>query len=147
MECCATLSGIILPNHIRHSCRQICLNLLFRQVKTMLVISHNLLPIHRCLQRIQTLLCTKAVICLPFFNQFLCIFQINSGRLTLTLNIRTNSSVFVWSLIVYQTSLFQCPVNNLCGSLHITLLVCVLNSQEKIPVIMFCNQISIQCRS
>ena len=52
-------------------------------------------------------LIAKAVICLSFFDQLLCIFHIDAGLLTLALYIRTTAAVLIRSLIMDQAGLLS----------------------------------------
>ena len=141
------LSRHILTDHIGNTCLQFCFNLLLRQMKAMLIIHHNLLAGHILAQRLQTLLITEAVISLPFFNQLLGILQIDSGSLALTLNVGSYAPVLIRPFIVNQACLCQSAVNNIYCALHIALLIRILNSQHKAAILMFGNQIRIQCCS
>ena len=95
----------ILANDKRYSRCQLCLNLFFGQMQAVLVVHHDLFSCHLLAQGIQTLFIAKAVICLSFFDQLLCIFHIDAGLLTLALYIRTTAAVLIRSLIMDQAGL------------------------------------------
>ena len=45
-----------------------------------------------------------------------------------------------------QTGLFKRSVDNIHGTFHIAFLIRILNPENKISVLMLCNQIRIKCR-
>ena len=113
----------------------------------MLVIHHQLLARYVFAQGLQTLLIAEAVISFAFFNQFLCVLQINTGLLTFTLYVRTAAAVLVRTIVMDQSGLLQCPVYDINCTLYETLLVGILDAQHKGTARMLGDQIGIQCRS
>ena len=143
MECSHTLIWYIGTDNIRLSRCQVCLNLLLGQMKTMLVVRYDLLTADILLERLQPLLITEAVICLPLLDQLLCIFHIKTALATLTLNIRTIAAILIRTFIMLQACLVQCTVNDLQRLIKKTLLIGIFYSKYKIAALMLCDQICV----
>ncbi len=112
----------------------------------MLVIDIDLLARNGSGQARKPFLVTEAIISLALLNQLFRIFQIDTALLPLALHIGAHAAILVRSLIVHKPRLFQGPVNDIHGALHKTLLIGILNTQDKIPALMFGDQICIQSR-
>ena len=128
MEGGCSCGRIVLADYKWLSGCQIGLDLLFGQVKAMLVIRHDLLAVYIRSQRFQTLRSTEAVISLSLFNQLLCILHIDAGGLALTLYIRAAAAVLVGTFIVDQAGFCHGAVDNVYSSFYIAFLVCIFNS-------------------
>ena len=112
----------------------------------MLVIGHDLLAVHRCLQGVKPVLGAEAVVCLPLLDQLFGVLQIDTRALSLTLDIGAHASFLVRSLVVDQACFLQGTVDDLCGSLHIPLLVRILDPKQKIAPFMLRNQVRVESR-
>ena len=116
-------------------------------METMLVIHHQFFSGYIFAQGLQTFLVAETVISFAFFNQFLCVLQVNTGLLTFTLYVWAASAVFVRTFVMDQTSLLQRPIYDINCTLYETLLVGIFDAQHKGAARMFGDQIGIQCRS
>ena len=113
----------------------------------MLVIDRDFLACDCCPKALKTLLITEAVICLSLVDKLLCILHIDALCHTLTLHIRTASAILVRSLIMDKSCFLKSPVDDINSTLHLTYLICILYTQNKITALMLCDQVSIQCCS
>ena len=143
MEGCGSLGGVILTDNIGHTRRQLFFHFLTGQAETVLIIYIDLFPCHRTGQCSQSLFITEAVISFSFFHQFPGIFQIDSLRLALTLDVRADTAVLIRAFIMLKACFFQSPVNDLHGPLHETFLIRVLNPKNEISTFMLGNQIGV----
>ena len=141
-----SLSRVILTNYIGLACGKIRLHFLFRQMQTVLVVDVDLLARHRLRQRCQSLLITKAIICLAFLDQLFRVFQINTLLLAVALHIGTYTAVLVRTFVVQKPRVLQRAVNDVHRSLHIPLLIRILNAKDKIPALVLRNQIGVKRR-
>ena len=144
VEGCSSLCRHIETDNMRFSRIQTTLNLFFGKVETSLIIDGDLLACNCTFHTLQFFLAAEAVVCISLLNKLFCIFQVHACCLTLTLYIRTESAVFIRSLIMDKSGFLKGTVNNIYGSLHITFLVCIFNTKDKISAFMFCDQISIK---
>ena len=144
VECCSSLCRHIETDNMRFSRIQTTLNLFFGKVETSLIIDGDLLACNCTFHTLQFFLAAEAVVCISLLNKLFCIFQVHACCLTLTLYIRTESAVFIRSLIMDKSGFLKGTVNNIYSSLHITFLVCIFNTKDKISAFMFCDQISIK---
>ena len=110
----------------------------------MLVImaDHDVSGLH--FQTVQAVLIAEAVVSFPFVNEFFGIFQIDSLGLSFTLDIRTDSSVFIRAFIMAQSCFFQRVIDNLFRAFLFSYLIRILNSQDEITAGMAGDQIRIQ---
>ncbi len=144
VKCRCTIQRHFLTNDIRHTGIQFFLYLFRCQIATMTVV-HRCNP--GCLLNfphlVQTFFVAETVICMTGFYQFFCIGLKHSH--SFRLNIRSYRSANIRTLIPSKPCKLQGVINYIHCTLYITLLVCIFNSQNKVPVIFFCNQISVQC--
>ena len=144
VECCSSLCRHIETDNMRLTCIQTALNLFFGKVKTSLVVDGDLLTCNCTFHALQLFLATEAVVCISLLDKLFRIFQVHTGCLTLALYIRTETAVFIRSLIMEKSGFLKGTVNDIYCSLHITFLVCIFNTEDKISAFMFCDQISIK---
>ena len=138
-----TLCRIILADDIRHSCCQFFLYFFFGKMQTMLIVLRCCLAARFFMQSFQTLFGTETIVRFAFFHQLFCIFKIHSGFHSLTLNIRTISTIFIRSLIMLQPGFFHGFIYQIQSSFHETLLVGILDTKQEIAALMLCDQIRI----
>ena len=86
----------------------------------------------------------EAVVCLAFFYELFRVLHVDSGFLALTLDIRTIASVLVRTLVMDQAGLCQCAVDDSLSTLNVTLLVCILNTENEISSFMLCDQVCVK---
>jgi len=127
------------------SCIQTTLNLFFGKPETSLVINRDFLAGYHTLHRFQFFLSTEAVIRISLLDQLLCIFEIKSGCLSLTLHVRTYTAILIRAFIVKQSCTCHGTIDDIHCSIYIALLVCILDSKDKISIFVFCNQVCVQC--
>ena len=130
MECCLSLIRNIQTDHPWFSFRKVFLHFFFTKAETMLVINNNICSVvrNRCFQTFKTLFITEAVISVSLFYKLFRIIQIKSGCLSFTLNVRTESSVFIRSFIMKKSCFFHCSVYDIKRAFNKTLLVCIFYS-------------------
>ena len=130
---------------MRFSRRKLCFHLFPAKMQAVLIIDRDLFAVlsHAGFQGIQALFCTEAVIGISLLDQLFCIVQINTLGISLTLDIRAVSAIFVRSLVMDKSCFSQCAVNDLQRAVHKTFLVCILNTEHKASVLMLCDEISI----
>ena len=145
VESSSSLCRHIETDNMRFACIQTSLYFFFGKVQTSLVIDGDLLACNYTFHRFQFLRTAEAVVSITLLNKLLCIFEIDSGCLSLTLYIWSDTTVLVRSFIMNKSGVFHGTVDDVYGSLYITLLVCILDSKDKISVFMFCNQVCVQC--
>ena len=144
MKSGSSLCWIILPDHIRNSCRKLFFHFFLRQGKAVLIVNGNFFSLYNlCFQACKALLVAETVIGLSLFNELLGIGKVNPLFLSFRLYIRTYASILIRSFVMDQTCFLQGAVNDLYRSFHITLLIGILNSENEISSFMLCNQIRI----
>ena len=94
---------------------------------------------------VQFFLGAEAVVSGTVFNKLLRVFEIASHALAL--NIRTVISSDIGALIPVQTAVFQRVVDHVDSAFDQTSLVGVLDTKNKIAVILFGDQIGVQSRA
>ena len=144
MECSGSLYWHIKADNMRLTCIQTALNLFLGKMETSLVINRDLLTCNSTFHAFQFFLAAEAVICISLLNKLFGIFQIHACCLTLALYIRAKSAILVRSLIMEKSCFLKSTVDDIYSSLHITFLVCIFNTEDKISAFMFCDQISIK---
>ena len=143
MEGSGSLCGHIKPDHMRLSCCKTSFHFFLWKLQAALVINGNFFSCHHALHGFQFFLSAEAVVSVALIHKLSGIFQIKTGCLTLTLHIRSYAAVFVRTLIMKQSCLFHGAVNNINRPFHITLLICILNAENKITALMFGDQICV----
>src|SRR5699024_5567826 len=140
----------IETDHIRLSRSQISLHFLFAESQAVFVINHDLRSAFLChlaFQGSKTLLITETIVGVSLLDQLLGIFQVQSGLISLTLNIGPHTAVFIRALVMDKSCLLQSMIDNLQGSFHETFLVRILDSENKVTALVLCDQICVQRRS
>ena len=110
----------------------------------MLVIHIDFFSSNNSVQGSKSFLVTKTVICLPFFNQFFRILQVNALCLSFRLHIRSYSFVLIRTFIMNKTCFCKCSVYDIYRTFYITFLIGIFYSENKIAVFMLRNQIGIK---
>ena len=95
------------------------------------------------MQSFQTLFGTETIVRFAFFHQLFCILKIHSGFHSLTLNIRTISTIFIRPLIMLKPGFFHGFIYQIQSSFHETLLVGILDTKQEISALVLCDQIRI----
>ena len=143
MEGSLAFRRIVLADHIRHARCQLLFHFLFGQVQAMLIIYIDLLTCYCARQCSQPFLITETIIGFSLFHQHLRVLQIDPLGLAFTLHIRAHTAILVRPLIVKKPRILQRPVNDLYSTFHISLLIRILNTKDKISAFMLCDQIRI----
>ena len=130
----------------RFSRRQVCLDLFPAQSQAVLVIDNDIRAVirHRSFQRFQSFFVAEAVIRIALLHELLRILQVQAGSLPLALYIGAAASVFIRALIMLQPGLLQCPVYDVQSSLHETLLVRILHTEDEVSSLVLCDQIRVE---
>ena len=127
---------------------QLCLNFFLAEMETMLVIVEYslLLAIHfyLCMKICKTLLIAEAVISFTLINKLLSVLHVYALSHSLRLDIWANATILVRSFIPQKTCLRQSSIYDIHSTFHLTVLVCVFNSQYKISALMLCDKVSIK---
>ena len=145
VESSGSLCRHIETDNMRFACIQTSLYFFFGKVQTSLVIDGDLLACNDTFHGFQFLRTAEAVVSITLFNKLLCIFEIDSGCLSLTLYVRTYAAVLVRTFIVKKSCTCHGTIDDIYSSFYITLLVCILDSKDKVSIFMFCNQVCVQC--
>ena len=145
MEGGRSLRRHVKADNMRFSRRQPPLHFFLGKMKAAFVINGNFLAGYYALHGLQLFRPAEAVIGVSLLDQFFGVFQIKAGRLTLALYIGAYSSVLIRAFVMEQTGLLQSTVDDLYCSLHISFLICIFNSKNKISALMFGDQICVQC--
>ena len=66
-------------------------------------------------------------------------------KLNKTVVLPDNAAILVRSFIMKQSGVFHGTINDVDRTFHITLLVGIFNTEDKISVLVFCNKICIEC--
>ena len=78
VECGGSLIRNVLTDNVWLACSEVCLDLLFGKVETVLIVNNDLLAFYSLLKALKTLLVTEAVVSLAFFNKLLCILKVDA---------------------------------------------------------------------
>ena len=139
-----SLERDIEADDMRNACLKLLLDLLLRQMQTVLVIAADLLAANLRPERIEPLLRAEAVIRLALFDQLLGIFLIDALSAALGLDIRSDAAVLVRALVIFDAGILQCLVDNVYCTFDEPLLIGVLDAEHKRASRMLCDQIRIK---
>ena len=146
MEGYLSLKRYFLSDYIRDSCIKLFLYLFGRKIAAMSVVHRSN---SACLldspYLFKSLLIAETVVRLAFFHKFLSVFLEHTH--SLRLNIRTYRTSDVRTLVPVKSDVLQSLINDLGRALNITLLIGILDSENKITAVFLCNKISEQRRS
>ena len=145
MESGGSFCRHVETDNMRFACIKTLLHFFFGQVQTSLVIDGNFLTCNNTFHGFQFFRSAEAIISISLLDKLFCIFQIKAGCLSLTLYIWSDTTVLVRSFIMNKSGVFHGTVDDIDCTFHITLLVGILNTEDKISVLVFCNKICIEC--
>ncbi len=147
MERRGSLRRHVEADHMRHAGGQLLLNLLLRQMETVLVIGRIFLPVDHGLQTFEPFLRAEAVVGVPLSYQLLGVFPVNPRLHPLGLHIGPDASVPVRTFVIVKARFLQRAVDDIHRALHIALLIGVLDPKHENAPGMPGNQIRIQSRA
>ena len=133
----------LLPDHIGRTGRKQALHLLFGKIAAMPVVAAELIPL--LVQGVEPLLGAEAVVGVTGLDQLLRVGQVNIAAFAL--DIWAAAAADVGALVVLEAHLLQRAVNDIHSALYQTLLIGILDAQDKIPAHRFGNQVFIQRRT
>ena len=133
------LLGHLLPDHIGHARIQLLLHLLRGQVPAVAVI-HGTHAI-RLMQACKPFLVAEAVVGVPLLHQLQRIVLEHAHPLRL--HIGPHRAADVRALVPGDTRHPQGPVDHVYSTLHIALLVCILNAENEISAVLSCDKVSV----
>ena len=134
----------ILADHMGQARGQLLFHFLFGQMQAVLVIDVDLLAAHRLCQGGQALRRAEAVIGFAAVDQLFGVFVINARFDALALDIGAHAAVLFGAFIRDQACIGQGTVDDIDGTLHLTDLVRILDTEDIVAALMFGDQIGVQ---